>query len=44
MDNLISGIDERISYKRNGYYGGYYGGASGGYHQEEYGPGAYNYH
>ena len=26
VDNLISGIDDRLNYKRNGYYGGYYGG------------------
>lgn len=37
VDNLISGIDERLSYKRSGYYGGYYSGV-GQYQQEDYGP------
>jgi hypothetical protein len=40
---MITSIDDRIRYKRGGYYGGvggnnyYYGGATGYQHQEDFG-------
>lgn len=43
VDNLITGIDDRLSYKRGGNYGGYFGGA-GSFIPDEYGPGqGFNY-
>jgi hypothetical protein len=41
LDNVICSLDDRINYKRSGFYGGY-GNSTGIYGAEEYGAGSFN--